>query len=187
MLGSVLSNLLLVMGCCFLFGGMRHPEQKFNATSAVANLSLLFLATIALVVPTPIGLVTSWGWVNDLGVRGRPSISDYGDANLSLLVQCTIALVVPTPIGLVTSWGRGNGVGVRAESLTFRVGDADLSLISLATIAYTVPTPKGSFTSWVSGTGLGYEVQLPDRGCQPVAPPLGLVSTPVAALPDRSS
>lgn len=55
MLGSVLSNLLLVMGCCFLFGGIKNKEQKFNAVAAVANLSLLFLATIALVVPTPIG------------------------------------------------------------------------------------------------------------------------------------
>jgi Ca2+:H+ antiporter len=55
MLGSVLSNLLLVMGCCFLFGGIKNKEQRFNAVAAVANLSLLFLATIALVVPTPIG------------------------------------------------------------------------------------------------------------------------------------
>ena len=31
------------------------PKQKFNSTAAVANLALLFLATIALVVPTPIG------------------------------------------------------------------------------------------------------------------------------------
>lgn len=55
LLGSVLSNLLFVMGCCFLFGGIKHQEQKFNSTASVANLSLLFLATIALVVPTPVG------------------------------------------------------------------------------------------------------------------------------------
>jgi hypothetical protein len=57
MLGSVLSNLLLVMGCCFLFGGLKNKEQKFNSTAAVANLSLLFLATMGIVIPTPIGSV----------------------------------------------------------------------------------------------------------------------------------
>jgi Ca2+:H+ antiporter len=30
LLGSILSNLLLVLGCCFLLGGMRHRLQKFN-------------------------------------------------------------------------------------------------------------------------------------------------------------
>jgi len=29
LLGSVLSNLLLVLGCCFLFGGIKYPEQVF--------------------------------------------------------------------------------------------------------------------------------------------------------------
>ena len=53
MLGSIFSNLLLVLGCCFFFGGLYHKEQKFNATAATANMGLLALSSIALILPTP--------------------------------------------------------------------------------------------------------------------------------------
>mmetsp|Transcript_18434 Transcript_18434/g.36863 ORF Transcript_18434/g.36863 Transcript_18434/m.36863 type:complete len:418 (+) Transcript_18434:47-1300(+) len=53
MLGSVFSNLLLVLGCCFFFGGLKYKEQSYNATSAISNLSLLTLSSLALVLPTP--------------------------------------------------------------------------------------------------------------------------------------
>lgn len=32
LLGSMLSNLLLVLGMCFFAGGLRHKEQEFNMT-----------------------------------------------------------------------------------------------------------------------------------------------------------
>jgi Ca2+:H+ antiporter len=54
MLGSILSNLLLVLGCCFFFGGLQHKEQKFNVTVATSNMGLLALSSIALVLPTPV-------------------------------------------------------------------------------------------------------------------------------------
>lgn len=53
MMGSIFSNLLLVLGCCFFFGGIRYQEQTFNTTAATANMSLLALSGIALVLPTP--------------------------------------------------------------------------------------------------------------------------------------
>ena len=53
MIGSIFSNLLLVLGCCFFFGGLKHKEQTFNATAATANMGLLALSSIALVLPTP--------------------------------------------------------------------------------------------------------------------------------------
>ena len=30
LLGSILSNMLLVLGCAFLFGGYKYKEQRFN-------------------------------------------------------------------------------------------------------------------------------------------------------------
>ncbi|KAG5189329.1 Sodium/calcium exchanger protein-domain-containing protein [Tribonema minus] len=54
LMGSVFSNMLLVLGCCFFFGGLRYKEQRFNSTSAVANMSLLLLSSLALVLPTPL-------------------------------------------------------------------------------------------------------------------------------------
>jgi|EP00945_MAST-04E_sp_MAST-4E-sp1_P007657 Ca2+:H+ antiporter len=52
MLGSILSNLLLVLGCAFLVGGAKYPEQKFNATAAITNSGMLLLSLFALSLPT---------------------------------------------------------------------------------------------------------------------------------------
>jgi Ca2+:H+ antiporter len=52
-IGSIFSNLLLVLGCCFFFGGLKYKEQHFNSTAATANMALLALSSIALVLPTP--------------------------------------------------------------------------------------------------------------------------------------
>ncbi|KAI0244017.1 hypothetical protein L0F63_003697 [Massospora cicadina] len=51
LLGSILSNLLLVLGLCFLCGGCRYPEQSFNVTAAQTNSSLLGIAVLSLLVP----------------------------------------------------------------------------------------------------------------------------------------
>ena len=53
MIGSIFSNLLLVLGCCFFFGGLIHKEQKYQSMIATANMGLLALSSIALVLPTP--------------------------------------------------------------------------------------------------------------------------------------
>ena len=42
----------VVTGTCFLLGGMKYKEQTFNAVANKASASLLFLAAIALIVPT---------------------------------------------------------------------------------------------------------------------------------------
>jgi Ca2+:H+ antiporter len=53
MIGSIFSNLLLVLGCCFFFGGVYYREQRFNVTTASASMGLLALSSLALVLPTP--------------------------------------------------------------------------------------------------------------------------------------
>ncbi|KAI1614919.1 Ca2+:H+ antiporter [Exophiala viscosa] len=52
LIGSMLSNLLLVMGMCFFFGGVNRMEQAFNLTVAQTASSLLFLAVASLIIPT---------------------------------------------------------------------------------------------------------------------------------------
>ncbi|EIW84865.1 calcium proton exchanger [Coniophora puteana RWD-64-598 SS2] len=51
MLGSILSNLLLVLGCSFLAGGLKHHEGNFQVQGAQASASLMTLACITLVIP----------------------------------------------------------------------------------------------------------------------------------------
>jgi len=43
MIGSIFSNLLLVLGCCFLFGGFYHKEQRFSSMNATTGMGLLAL------------------------------------------------------------------------------------------------------------------------------------------------
>lgn len=53
LLGSVLSNMLLVLGCSFLFGGFRHAEQRFTSSGATSlNIDLLFMAVMGQALPS---------------------------------------------------------------------------------------------------------------------------------------
>lgn len=52
LIGSILSNLLLVMGMCFFFGGLNRVGQYFNRTVAQTASSLLALAIGSLIIPT---------------------------------------------------------------------------------------------------------------------------------------
>jgi len=51
MLGSILSNILLVLGCSFLAAGFKRRESHFGVTAAQASSSLMTLACITLVIP----------------------------------------------------------------------------------------------------------------------------------------
>jgi Ca2+:H+ antiporter len=51
-IGSILSNALLVLGLAFLVGGLRHGTQRFNSHRARTTCVLLALATAALVLPS---------------------------------------------------------------------------------------------------------------------------------------
>ncbi|GAA5839985.1 hypothetical protein JCM11251_006581 [Rhodosporidiobolus azoricus] len=51
LLGSILSNLLLVLGMCFFAGGIKFSEQGFKDTAAQLNSSLLVISVIAVLLP----------------------------------------------------------------------------------------------------------------------------------------
>ena len=49
--GSIVGNILLVLGAAMLAGGLRRPEQHFNSAGARSQATMLMLAAIALVLP----------------------------------------------------------------------------------------------------------------------------------------
>ena len=51
MLGSILSNILLVLGCCFVAGGIRYDHQNFNSTVASTMSSLMAVSSASLIIP----------------------------------------------------------------------------------------------------------------------------------------
>ncbi|KAE8548547.1 hypothetical protein EYB25_008925 [Talaromyces marneffei] len=52
LLGSILANLLLILGMCFLFGGLRFREQLYNSAVTQMSACLLSLSVISLLLPT---------------------------------------------------------------------------------------------------------------------------------------
>jgi Ca2+:H+ antiporter len=49
--GSILGNLLLIMGLCFVAGGVSRPTLRFNRVSAGASAGMMALAVVGLVFP----------------------------------------------------------------------------------------------------------------------------------------
>lgn len=64
--GSIIGNLLLVLGLAMVFGGIRHGIQTFNQRNASRNAILLALAVVALVIPS---LLSHY-----IGAEGSPKV-----------------------------------------------------------------------------------------------------------------
>ncbi|HEV7449726.1 MAG TPA: calcium/proton exchanger [Candidatus Paceibacterota bacterium] len=78
--GSIVGNLLLVLGGAMFAGGWGKDKQNFNRTGALAGGSTLFLAVIALVVPA-IFVITA------------PGVGDQTVENLSVFVSLALLLM----------------------------------------------------------------------------------------------
>jgi Ca2+:H+ antiporter len=52
--GAIVTNTLFMLGASFLFGGLKHHVQEYNRVSARMQAGLLFLATVALLIPSAI-------------------------------------------------------------------------------------------------------------------------------------
>ena len=52
--GTIVTNTLFVLGASFLLGGLKHHTQEYNRVSARFQAGLLFLATVALIVPSAV-------------------------------------------------------------------------------------------------------------------------------------
>lgn len=50
--GTILANLLLVIGTAFLFGGLRHHDQDFSTSAARVYSSMMLIAVMSLAVPS---------------------------------------------------------------------------------------------------------------------------------------
>lgn len=88
--GSILGNILLVLGLSILAGGIKHKNQKFNRTAATMNATLMALSAIGLLVPA----VFHWVTV------GQPREGRLAaEANISL--EISIVLFVTYILSLV--------------------------------------------------------------------------------------
>jgi len=52
MLGSILNNMLMVLGCALFTAGFKYPELTFGVNEPIFNVSLLLLASMTFCLPT---------------------------------------------------------------------------------------------------------------------------------------
>src|SRR6476660_834661 len=50
--GAIITNALFMLGMSFLLGGLKHHVQEYNRNTARLQAGLLFLATVALLIPS---------------------------------------------------------------------------------------------------------------------------------------
>jgi Ca2+:H+ antiporter len=97
-IGSILGNILLVLGGAMLVGGIGRDRQYFSATAANVQSLMLFLAAAAMVMPAIFELVEG---------QGLPSVNaervDYGSTVEQLSVAVAVVLAGTYIAGLLFS------------------------------------------------------------------------------------
>ncbi|MEM9768537.1 MAG: calcium/proton exchanger [Cyanobacteria bacterium P01_D01_bin.71] len=76
--GSIISNLLLVLGLAMLLGGIKYKEQDFQPVIARVNASAMNLAVIAILLPTAVGFTA-----NNVA---KPTLQNLSDAVAIILI-----------------------------------------------------------------------------------------------------
>jgi Ca2+:H+ antiporter len=96
--GSVIGNILLVMGAAMLVGGLPRDKQTFNRTAANAQSGMLILALAALIFPAVFQLIHGGG----LPAVGEERV-DFGSDLEKLSFGVAIVLLASYAAGLVFS------------------------------------------------------------------------------------
>lgn len=122
LIGSILGNLLLVLGLAMLYGGIKHREQTFSNQSGQMNGALLVLAVVALIVPSAFHYN---GGSSDAVMK-----LSYATALVLLFIYgCSLLFQLKTHVNEFSSGGHGEG----HEDPEMSIKDAWVLLI-LATI-----------------------------------------------------
>src|SRR4028119_404365 len=123
--GSIISNLLLVMGFSMLLGGIRYKEQEFQPVVAGVNASSMTLAVIAIMLPTAVDY-TSTG------------IDEVTIQRLSVAVAVVLILVY----GLTLLFS------MKTHSYLYDVGLAGLDPAELSEANLAPDDPEGKVNLW---------------------------------------
>jgi Ca2+:H+ antiporter len=107
--GSIIGNLLLVLGASILAGGLRHPRQTFNQTGARISATSLGLGAIALLTPTI--------FHHAAAIRGHDwTMAAEQHLSLAIVIVLFVTYFFSLLFHLVTHRDLFGGVTERAES-----------------------------------------------------------------------
>ncbi|HEX2070714.1 MAG TPA: calcium/proton exchanger [Thermoleophilaceae bacterium] len=96
--GSIVGNILLVLGAAMLVGGLKREKQTFNRTAATAQSAMLLLALTALIMPALLQLIHGGG----LPGVGDERV-DFGSDLETLSLGVAIVLMATYALGLLFS------------------------------------------------------------------------------------
>jgi Ca2+:H+ antiporter len=119
--GSILGNLLLVLGVSFLVGGLKHEEQEFNARAASVHATSLALAVTGLLMPALFALGEHRSLIE------REVVSGTVAAVLIALYVAALAFTLITHEHLFRTpdaseepnWSRGKAIGALLVATAF--------------------------------------------------------------------
>lgn len=154
--GSIIGNLLLVMGLSILVGGARHRTQRFNPHSAGLHSSLLVLSVIALIVPAAFVHAVPGLYARSLAAEPAQRVESLSLAVAGvMLVVYLLSLFfsLRTHESLLLSRGAGSEPGAEAPAMKPWQAVA-LLLLSTLVIAVESEFLVGSITPVTRSLGL---------------------------------
>jgi Ca2+:H+ antiporter len=98
LIGSILGNVLLVLGAAMFFGGLRRSRQSFSVPAASAQSTMLMLAATAVMMPAIFVLVEGKGLP-----KPGADLVDYGSTVEHLSLAVAIVLMLTYGAGLLFS------------------------------------------------------------------------------------
>lgn len=148
--GTIISNLLLVMGLSMLLGGLRYKEQKFQPVVARANGSTMTLAVTAIVLPAMV-ISTS----NVVEPKAIENLSLFVAIVLIVVYAATVLFSLKThsylyDVGVVDLEEEGHGESEK-PNLTLWIG---VLLISTIAVAFESEIFVGAVEEATAGLGL---------------------------------
>jgi Ca2+:H+ antiporter len=111
--GSIIGNILLVLGASLAAGGFKYREQRFNRTATQTSTASLFLAAIGLLVPTIFhySAASHDAWQPAVAEKLSLGIA----AVLFLTYICTLAFSLVTHKDLLSANPAAAGAGISAS------------------------------------------------------------------------
>ena len=136
MLGSILSNILLVLGCCFLAGGLKYQQQRFNDVVASTMSSLMVVSTASLIIPATLYAVMKG---TDANQDNNILILSHGTSIILLLLYVLyLFFQLKTHSNFFDAEGEGEQDGEQEEQEEGRILSAPAAGVALVLVTVLV-------------------------------------------------
>jgi len=140
--GAIVTNSLFMLGASFFLGGVRHHVQEYNRVGARLQAGLLFLATVALLIPA------------GLGARESSSRPAYFVQDLSIALS--ILLLIAYALGLFYSLKTHRELFAGESDEHEEVWPINVALITLAAVTVLVALVSEIFVGSVQEAAIAF-------------------------------